>query len=102
MNPTTPTASPAYINARNHWADRSLVDRHVYDVTIGSFSDIYQELIVKPFHEWLATQGCRIVRRDAGDKMFGVDSYNVAVGFDVMEFDSEQDQIVFLLKWSGS
>jgi uncharacterized protein YkwD len=95
---TTPTTVQAYSNARNHWVKNCR--KSYQDIPIGRGEDIYYELVVTPFHEWLKSQGCRITRCHSEHEMFGVDSYNVAVGFDVMEFDSEQHQITFLLRWA--
>lgn len=101
---TLRTNQEYYLNARDHWA------RHKLDYwskpdsqQLTEFNtNRYQEEVVKPFHAWLKEQGCCIIRPNASYKMFGVDSYDVAVGFDLLEFDSQQELTVFTLRWAGS
>ena len=90
------TNSDSYIGARKWWSSYSIdVVKPVYsDISLGN----WQVMIVKPFRDWLATQGCRIVEH--GDSECAVDSYNVAVGIDELEFETEMDRTAFLLRWS--
>jgi hypothetical protein len=95
----------AYLNARNYWATTirtSAVDERLEHIkkTIQESIRSYHDVVVEPFHDWLKTQGVAVVNRKLSDKMYGVDSYNVAVGTDVLEFVDAQSKVIFLLRWS--
>lgn len=101
---TLKTEQEYYLNARDHWA------RHKRDYGSKLDSrqlawlntDRYQEEIVKPFHAWLKEQGCQVVHSGNRNISWGVDSYNVAVGCEVLKFDSQQELTVFMLRWAGA
>lgn len=85
------TDSSAYENARNHWINENdvLVVLYPYRVTKNTLDE---------FTNWLSDQGVTIVRHRT--KIRVVDSMCVAVGLDIMEFDSDENKMIFLLRWS--
>lgn len=94
---TVPTETPAYLNAKAYWAKIrmdtvSWLDRDVYTE--------YEAAVVVPFRAWLAEQGAVIVEHRSPDYTHGVDSYNVAVGHDVLQFGSNAERMMFMLKWT--
>ena len=94
---TVSTETSAYFNARAHWARIridavSWLDRDVYTE--------YEAAVVAPFRAWLAEQGAVIVEHRSPDRTHGVDSYDVAVGHDVLQFESDADRLMFLLRWA--
>jgi hypothetical protein len=94
------TNSQAYANARLWYSSNCVVSGTGYHGT--TFGDLksYEQTVVQPFHVWLADQGCQIGRNQLTRVMFGVDSYEVAVGQDQMEFECDIDLTAFLLRWS--
>lgn len=94
---TVSTETPAYFNARAHWARIrmdavSWLDRDVYTE--------YEAAVVVPFRAWLAQQGAVIVSCRSADYTYGVDSYDVAIGHDVLQFESDTERLMFMLKWT--
>jgi len=95
------TESSAYLNARAYYASVTLKARSRSQDRIlwGDTAD-YDSSIVEPFQTWLAEQGGTIVRCRSEDRVYGIDSYNVAVGTDMIEFHRQNDMLLFVLKWS--
>ena len=97
------TDSAAYLNARQYWFNNH---RHQDNGQLSKTNTYYRarydyyQTVVKPFREWLSSQGCQIETDRVYGLQYGVDSYEVAVGVDYLKFDSEQDYTMFLLKWS--
>lgn len=93
-----------YLNARDYWA-RSRRDwwNKVGSQRLTPFNTRrYQEEVVDSFHAWLKEQGCQVKVLDRDNDIYwGGDSYNVTIGRDVLEFDSEQELTVFVLRWAG-
>lgn len=94
------TDTAAYVNARYHWANVAKQDLEQYRRCFHNPGSDYGEDVVQPFHVWLATQHCRIVDGREAGRSYGVDSYNVAVGTDYLEFDTAQDLSFFVLRWT--
>jgi hypothetical protein len=92
-----PTDSLAYRNAKQHWV--SLQTQRYQQGCIYAPGRDYDADVVKPFIEWLAAQNC-CISECRKHETHGVDSYNVAVGADYLEFDTEQDRTFFVLRWA--
>lgn len=90
--------STQYINARNYWSENKLKDNSLLSTRYNS--NEYYSLVVKPFRDWLREQGCEILMIRDESMTYGIDSYEVAIGWDILVFESEKDFTVFLLKWS--
>lgn len=50
------------------------------------------------YHNWLAEQGCVIVRSDKKNLLRN--SLGIAPGFDTFGFGDERDAVIFRLRWS--
>lgn len=99
------TDSAAYLNARKYWFEHHghQHDDQVYRAGTNTYYRArydYYQTVVKPFREWLSSQGCQIETNRIYGHEYGVDSYEVAVGTDYLKFESEQEYTMFLLKWS--
>ena len=94
---TVSTETPAYFNARAYWAKLRIDTVSWMD---RDFHNEYATAVVAPFHAWLAEQGAVIVSRRSADYTYGVDSYDVAIGHDVLQFDSDAEQVMFLIRWT--
>lgn len=87
------TDSDAYVNARTYYAENCSNPVLPY---LG-----YQAQVVMPFYRWLATQDATVSHHFRDPlQQYGVDSYDVAVGTDVLEFSTEHSMLMFLLRWS--
>lgn len=90
------TNSEQYKKARNFWTGSKIKNKNAL-----MFNSTYEDDIVRPFITWLNEQGCTISIENREDgRVYGVDSYCVAVGTDVLAFDCEEKYTVFLLRWS--
>lgn len=84
------TNSHAYINARNHWINEtSDLYTHVFTTAPEAIND---------FHHWLKKQGVSINQQHYMRVV--IDSMGVAIGIDTMEFDTDANKLIFLLRWS--
>jgi hypothetical protein len=102
---TLKTEHEYYLNARDHWAQ----SRRDYWLKPNSRrlspfnTNRYRDEVVRPFHAWLKEQGCQVkILNQDRDIYWGSDSYNVTLGRDVLEFDSQQELTAFVLRWAGT
>lgn len=86
------TLSPAYINARNYYHYR--VQKQ--PTTVGEFCQCDVDIL----KEWMLEQGANLVFCDNDSVLRVADSYGVALGRDIVEFDCEKEMTKFLLRWS--
>lgn len=99
---TIGTDSVAYQNAISYW--ENLEETRVkwnkkWQSAVESFND-YKKTVVEPFHQWLESQGATVSNNKDPAELYMVDSYNIAQGIDVLLFDTEQNKLIFLLRWS--
>jgi hypothetical protein len=99
---TVVTDSAVYQNATNYWANldenRSKWNKEWQSAVIAA--NDYKNLVLEPFHLWLASQGATVSNNKKPTDLYMVDSYNIAQGIDVLLFDTEQNKLMFLLRWS--
>jgi len=99
---TVDTDSEVYQNAIAYWANldenRSKWNKK-WQSAVTAAND-YKNLVVEPFHQWLASQGATVSNNKKPTDLYMVDSYNIAQGIDVLLFDTEQNKLIFLLRWS--
>lgn len=96
---TLSTKSEHYANAKKYY-EESVTTVRPHRFWLNSGHSDYNEAIVQPFYQWLATQGGRVVWNRRDNTLYGLDSYNIAPGSDVLEFESGTDLMMFVLRWS--
>lgn len=107
MDVTTPelmidTDSVYYRNARMHYTVDRLeeIEYHAQRCYRKPMEE-YRNSVALPFYQWLESQNCQLVDCKDPERTYGVDSYNVAMGIDKLEFKTEKDMSIFLLRWSS-
>jgi hypothetical protein len=78
-----------YSNIRPHYR-RYFIDNLPNDETAW----------INGFRQWLAEQGCTVIRTKTENEIIVVDPLGIAPGHDRLCFDREQDATLFVLKWS--
>ena len=102
VNLTVVTDSEVYQNATNYWANLDENRNKWNKEWLSAYDAVndYKNLVLEPFHLWLASQGATVSDNKNPTRLYMVDSYNIAQGIDVLLFDTEQNKLMFLLRWS--
>lgn len=95
---TLSTKSEHYANAKKYY-DELVAAIRPHTFWASKRTD-YNETIVNPFYQWLASQGARVVWHRQDNTLYGLDSYNIAPASDILEFERETDLTMFMLRWS--
>jgi hypothetical protein len=102
VNLTVATNSEVYQNAIAHWENLEETKtkwNKKWQSAIAAVND-YKKTVVEPFHQWLESQGATVSNNKKPTDLYVVDSYNIAQGIDFLLFDTEQNKLIFLLRWS--
>jgi hypothetical protein len=104
-----PTNNKAYRNAREYWTIENDEAMNLSGYISGYHSEdmvlLFKSEVICQFILWLQSQGATIIHNKPPNNYSSdsyhnnLDSYSVAIGIDELEFDTEENLILFILRW---